>query len=150
MSTQDDSEPTSPSAPAGPSHRDLYPDQYVDPLCGLRVRVANATDDGGKPVEGTVERVVSSRFGALAILAEYGAARAWPTGDCTPVDCYTLDGKRVELAEFLDANPDLDPDEVHAVRSLEPGDEMCFGGGAAALFVLRREFPGWTGGADSA
>ena len=101
-------------------------------------------------MEGTVERVVPSRFGPLAILAEYGPERAWPTRDCTPVDCYTLDGKPVELAEFLDANPDLDPDEVHAIRSLEPGDEMCFGGGAAAIFVLRHELPGWTSGADNA
>ena len=147
MSTNDDSGSASPATPPGPSHRHLYPTQYVDPLCGLRVRVANATDDAGEPVEGTVERVVASRFGPLAVLAEYGAARGWPTADCKPVECYTLDGVELELSGFLDANPDLEPDEVQAIRALQPGDEMCFGGGAAALFVLRRELPGWTGGA---
>jgi hypothetical protein len=133
-----------------PSHRDLYPAQYADPLCGLRVRVANSSDDSGKPVEGIVERVVPSRFGPLAILAEYGAARAWPAADCKPVECYTLDGVEVGLAEFLDANPDLDPEEERAVRALQPGEEMYFGGGAAAVFVLRRELPGWSRGVENA
>jgi hypothetical protein len=126
-------------------HRDLYPAQYAHPLCGLRVRVENATDDAGAPLCGIVERVVTSRFGRLAILAEYGAEQAWLASACRPVDCFTLNGVEVTLAEFLADNLDLEPAEVEAVQALQPGEEMSFGGGAAPLFILRRELPGWPG-----
>lgn len=140
----DDASPQVPE-PSRPTHREMYPEQYADPLCGLRVRVENATDEAGTPIRGTVVRVVPSRFGRLAILAEYGAEQAWPAADCTPVDCYTLDGVEVTLAEFLEANPDLEPEEVQAIHDLQPGQEIAFGGGATALSILRRERPGWPG-----
>jgi hypothetical protein len=128
-----------------PGHRDRYPAQYTHPLCGLRVRVENATDDAGAPVCGIVERVVPSQFGQLAILAEYGTDQTWLASACRPVDCYTLNGVEVTLAEFLAENPDLEPEEAQAVRGLNPGEEMSFGGGASGLFILRRELPGWPG-----
>jgi hypothetical protein len=62
------------------SHRDLYPAQYEHPLCGKRVRTAD-----GK-VSGTVERVVASRFGPLAILKEHGAEQSWAVNTLTVVD----------------------------------------------------------------
>jgi hypothetical protein len=72
--------------PAAPTHRELYPEQYDHPLCGRSVRVRSATD-AGRPVEGTVARVVTSqRWGELAILQEYPDDRAWSVTDCIPVE----------------------------------------------------------------
>jgi len=47
------------------NHRTMYPEQYAHPLCGKTVRTS--TTPPGKN-EGVVERVVTSRFGPLAIL----------------------------------------------------------------------------------
>ena len=44
------------------THREMYPQQYEHPLVGKRVRV------GVVDTEGTVTRVVCTRFGRLAIL----------------------------------------------------------------------------------
>lgn len=60
------------------THRELYPQQYSHPLVGKRVKVSSAAD----PIEGRVERVVSSRFGQLAILEGYGAEQAWQVSHC--------------------------------------------------------------------
>ena len=52
---------------------------------------------------------------------------------------FTLDGEPLEdIREFVRDNG-LDEAEEAAVYALRPGDEMRFGGGAAAEFVLRRE-----------
>ena len=135
----------SPQPPANPTHRDLYPEQYTDPLCGLRVTVDGAVDASGHPVEGTVERVVTTWFGRLAVLVEHGPSTAWAADRCRPVDRYTLNGTVVSLDAFMEANEDLEPEEIEAVRNLQPGEEVHFGGGAAARFILRREHPGWSG-----
>lgn len=50
---------------------------------------------------------------------------------------FTLDGEPLDLADFVVVN-DLEPEQVNAIGAMEPGDEMTFGGGAGALFVLRR------------
>jgi hypothetical protein len=63
------------------THRELYPDQYTHPLVGRRVVVR--TRAGGRG-EGVVERVVSTRFGLLAIL-DGDATQAWRVDDCTPI-----------------------------------------------------------------
>jgi hypothetical protein len=128
-----------------PPHRELSPEQYAHPLCGLRVRVEDTTDRTGQPIEGIVLRVVPSSFGPLAILAEYGETAAWPASGCTPVDRYTLNGVETTLEEFLGANDELDPEDRDAVQALQPGEEIRFGGGAAPLSILRRELPGWPG-----
>lgn len=64
------------------AHRDRYPEQYTHPLCGKTVRIAVCA---GEEIRGTVLRVVPSRFGALAILAEHGAACAWAVQDCEEI-----------------------------------------------------------------
>ena len=52
---------------------------------------------------------------------------------------YTLDDDPIDLVDFIDANTmSLDPEEIHLCRNLMPGGEARFGGGASALFVLRR------------
>lgn len=53
------------------------------------------------------------------------------------VGSYTLDGEVVDLVELLEVN-DLDPGELEAVEELEPGEETALGGGAFAVFALRR------------
>ena len=46
---------------------------------------------------------------------------------------------RCTLSEFLEANEDgLDETEIADLRALKVGDEMPFGGGAAALSIVRR------------
>ncbi len=51
---------------------------------------------------------------------------------------FTLDGKPVDLADFLEVN-EFEADQVASILNLLPGETMNFGGGAAASFVLRRE-----------
>lgn len=58
---------------------------------------------------------------------------------------YTLDGEPVEVEDFIAdnrghtvSNPFTDED-VAAIRALEPGQEIVYGGGAFAEFVLRCE-----------
>ena len=47
------------------SHRETYPEQYSDPLCGKDVQIIH---EGKQIAHGKVERVVPSRFGLLVIL----------------------------------------------------------------------------------
>jgi hypothetical protein len=57
------------------THRESYPEQYNHPLCGKEVRIkTNGT-------VGTVERVVDSRFGKLAIL-KGNSVTAWLVDYC--------------------------------------------------------------------
>jgi len=46
------------------------------------------------------------------------------------------------LAEFLAVNEDLDPEEVDAIRALEPGQSYTGGGGAAAEWTITRTTTG--------
>lgn len=50
---------------------------------------------------------------------------------------FTLDGEPVDIRAFLSAN-DFTPDEIAAIHDLPLGEEIVYGGGAAATFVLRR------------
>jgi len=51
------------------THKELYPEQYAHPLCGKWVAIQGTYDkDEDGEVTGLVVRVVSSRFGQLAIL----------------------------------------------------------------------------------
>lgn len=59
----------------GHTHRELYPEQYSHSLCGKKVEVAPGP--AGECITGTVQRVVNSRFGELAILEEHGDEKAW-------------------------------------------------------------------------
>ena len=63
------------------THRELYPKQYTHRLVGQNVKVSTK---GVLRVEGIVERVVSSRFGPLAIIAGDQKMRAWSLKDCIP------------------------------------------------------------------
>lgn len=60
---------------SGHTHRELYPEQYSHALCGKKVEVSPGTD--GVFIIGTVQRVVNSRFGQLAIFEEHGDEKAW-------------------------------------------------------------------------
>lgn len=57
-------------------HRETFPDQYTHPLVGTRVRVND--------VEGEVTRVITSRFGQLAII-DGDAKTAYPVDQCETV-----------------------------------------------------------------
>lgn len=58
---------------------------------------------------------------------------------------YKLDGEPTDLADFLAANtgPDcgepFDAEDLRRIEALQPGEELRFGGGAAATFIFRRE-----------
>jgi cyclopropane fatty-acyl-phospholipid synthase-like methyltransferase len=60
------------------SHREWYPEQYSHPLVGRRVSVRH---QGSVVAAGTVDRVVSSRFGMLAHL---GGGSYYSTAACEP------------------------------------------------------------------
>lgn len=52
---------------------------------------------------------------------------------------WTLDDEPIEdIREFIRDNA-LDEHEEEAVLAMRPGEELRFGGGAAASFTLRRE-----------
>lgn len=53
---------------------------------------------------------------------------------------FTLDGEPVDVFAFLDANPPEDNPEVRIVDilTLDVGDEIRYGGGAAPSVTLRR------------
>lgn len=53
------------------SHRETYPEQYTNPLCGKRVIVGT----GEKAFEAVFERTVQTRFGTLAIME--GSTDGW-------------------------------------------------------------------------
>ena len=63
------------------THRKLYPEQYTHELVGKHVAV---TVKGKVHVEGVVERVVSTRFGLLAIITGEDPLKAWAVKDCSP------------------------------------------------------------------
>lgn len=53
---------------------------------------------------------------------------------------WTLDGNPTDLESFIRDNAEtFDEREVAAIRAMQPGEERRFGGGAAPLFVLKRE-----------
>lgn len=62
-------------------HRERYPEQYTHPLCGKRVRVFCTYTSNAVLTEGTVTRVVSTRFGLLAHLDD-GRDAAYSVSDC--------------------------------------------------------------------
>lgn len=50
---------------------------------------------------------------------------------------FTLDGEAVDLEELIDANREgLHPEELDAIRALQPGESITFGGGAWATFMV--------------
>ena len=50
---------------------------------------------------------------------------------------FTLDGEPVEIMDFCDANG-FTGSAMEQVRSLATGEEIRYGGGAGAEFILRR------------
>lgn len=50
---------------------------------------------------------------------------------------YLLDGDLVDLEEFFRANAEDEEINPDAIRAMEPGNKMVFGGGAAATWVLQ-------------
>lgn len=71
------------------------------------------------------------------------------TFDARPVRCearYTLDGEPVDLDDLIRDNQDPDfgfeATDIAQLRALQPGQELRFGGGAAAEFTVRREIVG--------
>lgn len=53
---------------------------------------------------------------------------------------FSLDGERVDVAEFIADNAeDFGPEEIAAIAALAVGESLTFGGGAFGAFVLRRE-----------
>jgi len=65
----------------GQTHRDIYPEQYSDPLVGQEVEVVTKT--AGSQGKGKVIRVFDTRFGRLAEVEGVGEKGiAWKRGDC--------------------------------------------------------------------
>jgi hypothetical protein len=53
---------------------------------------------------------------------------------------YSLDGREVELGEFLRDNAEtFTIADAERFARMQPGDEVLVGGGAGAAFLLRRE-----------
>jgi hypothetical protein len=50
---------------------------------------------------------------------------------------YTLDGEPVDIDEFIEMNGFAMPD-IEQIAALPVGDEIVYGGGAAAVRILRR------------
>lgn len=65
----------------GKTHKEMYPEQYRHSLCGQKSKVVIR---GEVKKTGTVERVVNSRFGALAVF-EGDNEQAWAVGDVVPI-----------------------------------------------------------------
>ena len=61
----------------GKTHRELYPEQYTHPLVGKKVRSHGEVF--------TVERVVGSRFGKIAIVPNTNPMRGYAVSDCKEV-----------------------------------------------------------------
>jgi hypothetical protein len=58
-----------------------------------------------------------------------------------PIDegpSYTLDGDPVDIDDFIEANPDLDDEDVEEIQALEVGEVFTGGGGAWATYVIER------------
>lgn len=71
--------------------------------------------------------------------------RATVESDACPtcIPSYTLDGEVVDIEQFIACNTAeyvacISDEEVADIRALLPGQEITFGGGAAAEFVFRR------------
>jgi hypothetical protein len=69
-----------PSDKPGDAHRRAYPEQYTHPLVGTSVSVVIK---GSVKAQGTVLRVVQSRFGPLAKLDD-ATETFWSVKDCKP------------------------------------------------------------------
>lgn len=63
------------------THREMYPGQYTHPLCGKLVKLKGSLGKGFR-----VERVVSSRFGLLAIPEGGDGKTAYAVHQCVPAD----------------------------------------------------------------
>jgi len=50
---------------------------------------------------------------------------------------YTLDGKSVDIIDFI-ADNEFTRRDIQEIADLRKGEEIIYGGGAAAEFVLRR------------
>jgi len=65
----------------GQTHRDIWPEQYSDPLVGVEVEVVTKTQ--GSKGKGKVIRVFDTRFGRLAEVEGVGEkGDAWLRSDC--------------------------------------------------------------------
>ncbi len=53
-----------------------------------------------------------------------------------------LAGAPIDIAEFLQEN-DFSPEDLDQIATLQVGESMKFGGGAAPIFVLGREPDAW-------
>ncbi len=52
---------------------------------------------------------------------------------------YTLDNEPIDLKDFTELNIDMfDEQDLVKINSLQPGDHIVYGGGAAAEFILKR------------
>jgi hypothetical protein len=65
------------------SHRDQYPEQYSHPLVGKRVHIRTHS---GFEIDGTVERVVNTRFGLLCHIDSGDPNTAWSIHDATVIE----------------------------------------------------------------
>lgn len=63
------------------NHKELYPHQYSHELVGKRVSVPYK----GKTLEGTVQRVLNTRFGYLVILNETPPGMAFSIDNVTEI-----------------------------------------------------------------
>ena len=50
---------------------------------------------------------------------------------------YMLDGQRINIQKFIQAN-EFEFSEIACIRKLEVGQQIRYGGGAAAEFILKR------------
>jgi len=69
------------------THRELYPEQYAHRLVGKKVKVVSVKD-GSILSQGKVERVVSTRWGMLAKIADVSDTfdTFYAVQDCTLVE----------------------------------------------------------------
>jgi len=52
---------------------------------------------------------------------------------------YTLDNDIIDLDMFIEVNMDMfNEQDIANIHSLQPGDHIVYGGGAAAEFILKR------------
>lgn len=52
---------------------------------------------------------------------------------------YTLDNDPIDLDMFIEVNMDMfNEQDIANIRSLQTGDHIVYGGGAAAEFILKR------------
>jgi hypothetical protein len=59
--------------------------------------------------------------------------------DANENKAFTLDGVPVDIAEFVADNAEtFEAEDREAIEALRVGEEIVYGGGAAAEFVLKR------------